>query len=520
MPMPTLHSYVEASTADGGDRAALRVGGRTWSFRDLSAAARRVAGSLADRGWWDAGRTIGVLAGKTPTAYVGMLGVLHSGNAYVPLNPRYPAERLARLVEEARLAAVIVDRSTLATATAMLNRCRRAPRPPLLDLDTTTADPVPAHRASPARPQDLAYLMFTSGSTGLPKGVPVTHANATACLEAVSAGVVLRPTDRVSQFAELSFDVSVAELFLAWRSGACVCVPSFAETMAAADFVDRHGVTVWSSVPTLAANLASMRALRSGRMPTVRLSLFCGEPLSATIVRAWRRAAPHSQIVNLYGPTEASIFATMHVVDDPAADVVPIGHPLPGMAWRVDADPTAPSAAPGELLLAGPQVVAGYWNDPVATRRAFVRLPDDRAGRTWYRTGDRVSAAGSRGLLFHGRGDRQVKVRGYRVELGEVEAVLRQVTGASLVAAVPARLPDGRCVDIVAYCDTMAEPPDRILDRCREILPEYTVPTRIRLLPAFPLGDSGKVDYRELCARAASDGPGGPGPVRAERAPT
>lgn len=518
-----LSSYFEQSAARHLERAALNIEGRSWSYREVRAAKGKVIRFLREQGLAGRGRTVGLLCDKSLAAYAGMLGIMDAGCVYVPLNPKFPPERLSRMLEDAELSALIAGESLASTAAALLRGCAR-PVLVLLPECERVPECMPAtglHRcfaggeeddvqdapAPMASGGDPAYLLFTSGSTGRPKGVPVTHENARCCVESVSREFAMTESDRFTQFAELTFDFSIGEIFLCWKAGGCLYVPSFAELMMPIRFVLRNELTVWSSVPTLANNLKMLRVLKPDSLRSLRLSFFCGEALSCDLAAAWQAAAPAARVVNLYGPTEAAVFATYYVYDPaspPAGEVVPIGAPLSGFSYRIlreDGSP-APAGAPGELLLAGPQVVPGYWRDPAGTARSFMRLPDDPEGRVWYRTGDLASFDDEVGLRFRGRRDHQVKLRGFRVELQEIEAVLKRVAGCDAAAVVPLRLKNGRCEDVVGFCSEAGWREDEIKRRCKEYLPDYMVPQRIFPLGELPVNENGKVNYLKLSALA------------------
>src|ERR1700722_7643922 len=508
----TLQSYFHSSALRHAERPALNIGGKYFFYRQLRQAAQKISSFLRARLRGHGQHCIGILSEKTLTAYAGLLGAMESGNIYVPLNPKLPLNRLEYVAKLAQIKALIVDPSSAAKAAGLLE---------LLDNDVAVITPenekFPAElKKFAARSKageysgetdldradaDCAYLLFTSGTTGNPKGVPVTHENAAACIEAVCERFKFRSTDRFTQFSELSFDVSIADIFLCWKAGACLYIPSFAELMLPVEFTARHKLTVWSSVPTIANNLRALGALKPNSLASLRLAYFCGEALPAALTKEWQAAAPSCQVVNFYGPTEAAIFSTYYVYDparpSPEA-IVPLGVPLTGFDIRILKEESAPDANTGELLLAGPQVVAGYWHNEAATQKAFVRVSDDPLGRVWYRTGDRVSYNAQNELLFHGRCDRQIKIRGYRVELDEIECVIRRVTDADLVAVVPIYAKDGRCEDIVAFCDTDFIAEDDIKRECGTHLPTYMLPRRIIHLKEFPRSTNGKHDYRLL----------------------
>ncbi|HEX8379389.1 MAG TPA: amino acid adenylation domain-containing protein [Allosphingosinicella sp.] len=501
-PRQTLHGYFDSSAERYPDRPALFIGGRFWTYRRLAAIRDRIRRRLEEEGLGGARRPVAIVAAKGPVAYAGLLAAMASGNIFFPLNPALPPARLRRLIELASPAAIIVanDGADVAAGVAADDDI------PVLafDADRLSAPGAPGATVGPEPPPGLAYLLFTSGSTGTPKGVPVSHANACACIEGVTSLFPLTPEDRATQFAELSFDFAIAEMFLCWRAGGCLFVPSRAEQLAPAAFVRRNELTVWSSVPTLASNLHALRLLTPGAFPSLRLSFFCGEALPSALAARWREAAPNALTVNFYGPTEASVFATAHVCgpsDDIAGDVVPIGFPLPGFACAIQRPGEAQPAA-GELLLAGPQVVEGYWRDPAATARAFGRYQGQDG--IWYRTGDLVSFDPETGYRYLGRVDHQVQLRGYRVELEEIEAVIREATSAETVAAV-AVVHDRLAEAVWAYHNRASVPEEEAKEACRRRLPAYMVPERIIGMEALPCSLNGKIDRVVLAERARAE---------------
>lgn len=501
-PGPTLHGYFEMSAARFPERPALFVDGRFWTYGDLAAISDRIRGRLEEEGLGGAQRPVAIVAAKGPIAYAGLLAAMASGNIFFPLNPALPPARLRRLMELATPGAIIVANGEADNPTVPVDGAI-----PVLPFDPDRL-PAPDQAAGaavrPSSPPGLAYLLFTSGSTGTPKGVPVSHANACACIDGVSDLFPFGPEDRVTQFAELSFDFAIAELFLCWRAGGCLFVPSRAEQLAPAGFVRRHELTVWSSVPTVASNLHALRLLARGAFPSLRFGFFCGEALPSVLAAQWQEAAPNAVTVNFYGPTEASVFATVHVcgpADAAAGDVVPIGFPLPGFTCAIDR-PGEAQPGTGELLLAGPQVVEGYWRDPAATRRSFERY--DGQDGLWYRTGDLVSFDPELGYRYLGRVDHQVQLRGYRVELEEIEAVIREATNAETVAAV-AVVHAGLAEAVWAYHNRASVPEEEAKDACRRKLPAYMVPDRVIGLDALPRTLNGKIDRVALAKRARAE---------------
>lgn len=503
-------------------RPAIEVEGESLTYREVGQRAARLADAISrnDR----AGRPlVAILAHRSSLAYVAVLAVLASGRGYVPLSPTHPPERIRRGLELAGTDLLILGREGVPALESLLGRVETAlgvllpgaagpgelparfPRHrfiPVPDAHGSTDLP-PRPRVSP---ESIAYLLFTSGSSGTPKGVPVTHANARAYVEAVSERYDLSEEDRVSQTFDLAFDLSVHDMFVAWERGACLASVPDRVRFAPARFIKTRALTVWFSVPSVAALMLRMRMLMPGAFPSLRYSLFCGEPLPARCAVAWQRAAPASVVENLYGPTETTIATTAYRWDPATSPeecvngIVPIGWPLPGQRCRIVDEERRDVAdgLPGELCLAGSQVAPGYWNDPGETAARFITLPGPDAQR-WFRTGDRVWRDARGCLRFGGRLDNQVKVRGHRVELDEVDAAIRQACGAAQVATVAWPVRDGSAEGVVAFvAGASPRAETAILAACREILPDHMVPTRILFPRELPLNLNGKIDRRQL----------------------
>jgi amino acid adenylation domain-containing protein len=357
-----------------------------------------------------------------------------------------------------------------------------------------------------ATAEAIAYLLFTSGSTGHPKGVGVAHGNVVPFIEAVAERYGVSEEDRLSQTFDMTFDLSVFDMFLAWERGACVCCPSERQLMAPARFIRDSGLTIWFSVPSLAALMRKLRMLKPDSFQSLRWSLFCGEPLPAELAGAWREAAPNSTVENLYGPTEATIACTVHTYVPGEAGtgngIVPIGEPI-GETETMVADPDLNEVEPGgdgELLVRGPQVTPGYWQDVEKTAAAFV-VPPGRTERH-YRTGDRVRRplSAEETLTYIGRMDHQIKVLGHRVELGEIEAALRDASGIDAAIAVGWPLTDSGAGGIVAFLGDPAADVPAVREALTSRLPEYMLPRRYELLEALPLNANGKFDRKAMLA--------------------
>jgi amino acid adenylation domain-containing protein len=390
-----------------------------------------------------------------------------------------------------------IDSVAIPEGAAYSNRADLSRFAPLADLPAVAED-------------DVAYLLFTSGSTGVPKGVPVTHRNVLHFLDYASNRYGITTDDRFSQTFDQTFDLSVFDLFAAWENGACVCAMQPLDLLTPARFVARQNVTVWFSVPSIAALMRKKNLLKPGVFPTLRWSLFCGEPLPRASAEAWQAAAPRSIVENLYGPTELTIACFVHRWDpqrSPALcvnDIVPIGRPFDGLT-AIILDETLHKVGEGEageLCVTGPQTVPGYWNAPEKTAEQFVSL-DLNGGTTarFYRTGDRVRRLPDGDYVYLGRTDHQVKVLGHRVELSEVEAALTRNEGVAQAVALGWPVHDGSAEGVVAFVAGTRVDPQRLTSAVRQVLPDYMTPRAVIVLDALPLNPNGKVDRNVLRQR-------------------
>ncbi|MBD0710871.1 MULTISPECIES: amino acid adenylation domain-containing protein [unclassified Streptomyces] len=491
--------FARSAARYGDERTALEIGGETLTYRELDALAGRIAGRILERTGPKPGR-VGLFAGRSAAAYAGYLAVLRTGATVVPLNPEHPAARTAAIVEAAGLDLLVTD----------VPGAPVPPGVPELALDAALRDGNGADAPPEAReaaPDDIAYIVFTSGSTGSPKGVPVLHRNLGAYLTTMAGRYGIDADSRMSSAFDLTFDGSVHDLFVAWAEGATLVVPSGAQLLSPVATVNNLRLTHWFSVPSLISFAQRLGTLKPGSMPTLRWSVFGGEALPLAAARAWKTAAPHSAIEVLYGPTELTISCTGHRLPDapeawPATPngIVPIGACHPG-AEHLILDEDGHPCDQGELLVRGPQRFPGYLDPAHDAGRFHPPLEDGGAGVTeehWYRTGDRV--ARQDGVLLHlGRTDHQVKVRGHRIELGEVTAVLRDLAGVreAYVLAVPDAhgSPELHAVVSGSDCD-----PRRLSAQLTDRLPLYMRPRRISVLDSLPLNANGKIDHGALLA--------------------
>jgi amino acid adenylation domain-containing protein len=530
VPHPPVHLAFAAQARRTPDAVAVKAGGTPVSYAELDARAGALAARLAERGVGPETR-VGVCMERSTEMVAALLAVLRAGGAYVPLDPGYPAERLAYMLADSAVPVLLTQerlRGRLPESKATVLAVDGGPsasRPPL--------PPGPPPPASEGRgekdesanavlpslacgggaggggtsidPDTLAYVIYTSGSTGRPKGVMVPHGALASHMAWMGREFPLAAGDRVLQKTPFSFDASVWEFWAPLLAGATlVMAPPGAERDPAglARLAARERATVLQAVPTLlramldAGGLEECRSLRR---------LFCGgEALPAELAER-ARAATGAEVVNLYGPTETCIQATSHRHGgDGAGGTVPIGRAVDGVRAHV-LDDAGDAAAEGELYLGGVQVARGYLGRPEGTAASFVPDPfSGEAGARLYRTGDRVRVLPGGALEWLGRLDGQAKVRGFRIEPGEVEAALLRCPGVrEAAAAVRSYGPgDARLVAYAVPREGAALAAAALRRALAASLPEHLVPSAVVVLERLPLTPGGKTDRAALPAPA------------------
>ncbi|MFG2074619.1 amino acid adenylation domain-containing protein [Nonomuraea maritima] len=485
-----LHDLVLRQAARTPDATAVRQGDRVLTYRELAGAASALARRLRDLGAGPETR-IGVCHRRTPELLVCVLGVLMSGGAYVPLDPSHPRRRLAAIVEDAGIATVVADEAGLGLLAGLPIHLEKAPGgdepPERMDIPEGAA----------------AYVLYTSGSTGRPKGVVVSHASAVAFVRMAGEVFQLDAGCRSIGFAALGFDVSVLDIFAPLARGGSVMLlaeEDRVDPVRLQRFLEEHRVT-WGTIPP-----ALLPLLAPERLPWLRDLLTAGEPAGPEQVARW--TAGGRRFHNWYGPTETTVCVVGAELSGEWDRPLPIGAALPGSrAYILDERlRPCPPGTPGELCVGGPQVARGYLNRPGLSAERFVPDPYGEPGARMYRTGDRVVLEEDGRIGFLGRLDRQVKVQGQRVEIGEIEAVLR-AHPAVRHAVVDVATGAAGLKEVTAYLAPEDAPDlDGVRAHCLQSMPAYMVPTRVVRVAALPLTVSGKVDLAALRAVAPPDG--------------
>jgi amino acid adenylation domain-containing protein len=438
------------------------------------------------------GDRVALAVSKSPFAIAGILGILKADCIYVPLDVESPTRRAARILENCEPRLLLADASG-----AKLVR--------ELHTDSMTNENVPRFSSEPIRyengPDDIAYILYTSGSTGVPKGVPITHSNVAHFVDWAVSHFELTSDERISGHPPLHFDLSVFDIFGAMAAGAELhLVPAIHNLSARnmVEFIRSSELTQWFSVPSALNYMAKFDAVRRGDFPKLKRVLWCGEVLPASTLRYWMERLPGVQFTNLYGPTEATIASSYFTVPSMPAinESIPIGRPCDGESLLVLDDelrPVQPETV-GDLYIGGAGLSPGYWKDEEKTCAAFRTMSE--FGRI-YRTGD-CARIGADGLIyFAGRADSQIKSRGYRIELGEIEAALSRIENLkeAAVVAIPTSEFEGALI-CCAFAPLEGVPVNTI--KLREtlgtIVPRYMLPGRWLAMDRLPRNTNGKID--------------------------
>jgi amino acid adenylation domain-containing protein len=531
-----LHHFLVASAHRSPDKAAVIAGEQSLSYGALDALTDQLAAVLRAQGVAP-GQRVGIYVSKSLASVASVFAILKAGACYVPLDPEAPAQRLAYIIRDSGITTLLTSTTKVASIRAMFpDECPLA-TVVLVDCDLPPEDrpiaaPVPAGvavvswREVIARPvtplpehlaleTDTAYILYTSGSTGTPKGVMISHRNSLTFVNWAAECVGLTADDRVSSHAPLHFDLSIFDIFASCRAGATIIlVPEGAATfpVQVAKLIEREHITIWYSVPSVLTLLVLYGNLAVHDLSCLRAIIFAGEVFPVKYLRQLMTALPQARYLNWYGPTETNVCTCYEVpvLDSERTAPIPIGKPCANMevlAVNSAGEKVTTPGESGELYVRGPSLMQGYWGHPEKTAKALIRNPfQPHFHELVYKTGDMVTLDADGNYLYLGRQDGMIKTCGYRVELGEIEAVLYRHPAIREVAVLP--VPDEvfghRLRAVISLYEGAALTRTEVATFCSQQLPHYMVPDVIEFREALPKTSTGKTDRLSLARSFSS----------------
>jgi amino acid adenylation domain-containing protein len=490
-----VHELFERRTLQTPEATALLFGDESLSYAELNLRANQLAHHLIALGV-RADVKVGIAVERSVEMIVGLLAILKAGGAYVPLDPEYPAERLAYMVRDSGIALLL-------TQSAVKGRLPVADDLPVLDLNTLDLGGSPGHDPKiPLHAENLAYVIYTSGSTGRPKGAAVRHRALASCMTWMQKTYALTNTDTVLHKAPFSFDVSAWEIFWPLTTGVRLVVANPGDQRdpeRITDLIRRHQITTLNFVPAMLQAFLAHEGIET--QTRLRYVICGGEAMPAATQGEALRRLKGVSLQNLYGPTETTIHVTQWTCRDDGRTLVPIGRPIAETtAYVLDgALGTVPRGVAGELYIGGELLARGYLGRPALSAERFVADPFGANGERLYRTGDLVRWNEDGQLEYLGRIDHQVKIRGLRIELGEVEAqLLAQPEVREAVVVAHGAGASTRLAGYVSAHAGQAVEAGELRARLARALPDYMVPSAIMVLDSLPLNANGKVDRKAL----------------------
>jgi amino acid adenylation domain-containing protein len=519
-----LHELLSHSAEKVPERPAVRYREQEISYGVLARWSDRLAARLSNQGIGPGDR-VGIFLDKSIDAVAAVFGILKSGACYVPLDPVGPHGRQAAILKDCRI-------DTLVSSTGKFPRLSRILKirpgikkvlctddtgksknklPGNIQLYMEPVDGLSSCAKQPwtPRPLDgdaLAYILYTSGSTGSPKGVMISHRAASSFVDWAHSTFEVSYTDVLSGHAPFHFDLSIFDIFVAIKAGATLClVPQGVSAFPAslADFMDREKISVWYSVPSALVQLVVNDSLEGKKLSSMKKILSAGEVFPSKYLRRLMQLVPRAEYYNLYGPTETNVCTWYHVEKPPEADdPVPIGRPCNGQVLYVldENGQEVQAGSLGELYVHGPTLMTGYFGHPENTRKCMLTRSPGTMEKPLYATGDLVRYDAAGYLEFHGRSDDMIKSRGYRIELGEIEAVL--AGHPDIRAAAAFGIPDGvignRILAVVMKKTSQEISVNSLKSYCSGKLPGYMIPGEIRFVSDLPRTSTGKIDKKTI----------------------
>ena len=484
-----------------GNNLALIVKGVKFSYRQVVDMSDALSHKLNQLGCANSKR-VAILGNRNYFDYISILAIIFARCAYVPINPRLNSERILFILRKSEANILLIDNSTVSIYESLIEIGLESTKLQYI-INTENDECIWQGGTSISSDfEDGVYIMFTSGTTGEPKGVPINKTQLNSYFSSILSKYPIYSSDIVVNTCELSFDVSVHEIFIALLSGAALLVIDNSSSLLAHRYVQKYGATIWSSVPSVVSFASKAKQMQINSMPTIRMAFFCGEALTCqTVDVIFSASSSCESVINLWGPTEATIAFTHYKVNRSDNysdfDVIPIGNVLDGQKIMIF-DPVnnlevVEANTSGELLQTGSQVINEYWLAPELSDGRFIEID----GLIWYRSGDLTKFLNN---TYHylGRVDRQIKFKGYRIELQDLESSIRKCLNEKLVCIVP-KYTGSEISDLVAFLSSDKKYDSaHALDIINSTIPGYIKISELNLIDDMPLNLNGKIDYSLL----------------------
>lgn len=501
--MNNVVEIVKSKLSECGKDNALFYRGKFYSYERIWKDAYKVASGLLS---YDVHK-IAIFSERNYDAIIAILACLITGKIFIPLNTNNPNASNKKLCELVRPDCILYS-----DVTHLQKGFARSYRG--FDIAMLMQDKVDMVEDcfKAVVNNDIATILFTSGSTGIPKPIPISHKNILTYVSNITSRFSFNKNDNFLQITEINFDPMLHDLFVCWAVGGCIYLFPDQFIAGLGRFLNKYNISVWTSVPSTARLMLKVGNVNDGALTSLKWTIFGGENLPYELCQLWHSIAPNSNIINTYGPTEATVGVTSHLLDVDCYDLwlqegnCPIGRTYDRVdIILMDLDKIVCDVGQiGECWIGGDQVVSGYYQQQEITKQRFIRWH----GKYWYKTGDLMKIGEDGDLIFVGRSDSQIKNRGYRVELQEVENILRQSakTLSSAVIYVPEKTYDGKCIEpsLVAFVDNNSVTNEEIFKRCHTLAPHYMIPDKIFRIEELPCNVNGKVDYMALKERYKS----------------
>ncbi len=526
MNMPELlHDLLTKSAGQYPDKLSIKCRGQEISYGRLDGLSSRLSVCLEKKGA-GTGDRIGIYMDKSIEAVVSIFGILKSGSCYVPLDPLAPAERQSLIINDCAFEYLITSSKKLPAVRQILQNTKTLKYIFVPDIskdeckvqlsgvdvifkDEIFKDSSASGQAPKSIPDsNLAYILYTSGSTGQPKGVMLSHKAALAFVDWAWKCFNVTSGDIVSSHAPFHFDLSVFDIFTAVKAGATLCIvphelSSFPISLR--DFIEKEKISVWYSVPSILTQMVLYGGLEEKKLPALRQVLFAGEVFPSKYLRRLMELLPDAKYCNLYGPTETNVITYYHVTEPPdAGKSIPIGAPCGGVKVFVvsESGVLVNDGEMGELYVSAPTLMDGYWNDSKKTESVLFKKPPfhPAANEIIYKTGDLVNFNGRGILEYHGRCDSMIKSRGYRIEIGEIETALSAHPNISetVVLGIPDDEIGTKIKAVIVLKDKSKISENEIKHFCSLKLPHYMIPEIVSFTDYLPRTSTGKIDRKKL----------------------